>query len=29
MDRLKKIEEYYDELFADLENKIESDKKVS
>lgn len=29
MDRLKKIEEYYDELIADLENKIESDKKVS
>lgn len=29
MDRLKKIEEYYDELIADLENKIESSKKVS
>lgn len=29
MDRLKKIEEYYDELIADLDRKIEESKKVS
>ena len=29
MDRLKKIEEYYDELIADLDRKIEEHKKVS
>lgn len=29
MDRLKRIEEYYDELIADLDRKIESRKKVS
>ena len=29
MDRLKRIEEYYDELIADLDKKIEARKKVS
>lgn len=29
LDRLKKIEEYYDELIADLDDKIENAKKVS
>ena len=29
LDRLKKIEEYYDELIADLDRKIEESKKVS